>query len=109
VLGAAYKKDIDDMRESPSLRLIELLEREGAAVDFNDPYVPKLYKMRKYNYTMSSVDLTAESLAKYDLVILSTDHSNYDYKLIADNSSLILDTRNAFERNGIKAEHIKKS
>lgn len=109
LLGAAYKKDIDDMRESPSLRLIELLEREGAEVDFNDPYVPKLYKMRKYDYTMESVDLTAENLQSYDLVLLSTDHSDYDYQFIADNSKLILDTRNAFEKNGVKADHIKKS
>ncbi len=109
LLGAAYKKDIDDMRESPSLRLIELFEREGAEVDFNDPYVPKLYKMRKYDYTMESVELSAEKLKEYDLVVLSTDHSDYDYQFIADNSRLILDTRNAFEKNGVKADHIKKS
>ncbi len=109
LLGAAYKKDIDDMRESPSLRLIELFEREGAEVEFNDPYVPKLYKMRKYDYTMESVEITAENLQNYDLVVLSTDHSDYDYKLIADSSKLILDTRNAFEKNGIKSDHIKKS
>jgi UDP-N-acetyl-D-glucosamine dehydrogenase len=109
LLGAAYKKDIDDMRESPSLRLIELFEREGADVDFNDPYVPKLYKMRKYDYTMESVEISAENLNNYDLVVLSTDHSDYDYKFIAENSKLILDTRNAFEKNGVKADHIKKS
>ena len=109
LLGAAYKKDIDDMRESPSLRLIELFEREGAEVDFNDPYVPKLYKMRKYDYTMESVEISAEKLKEYDLVVLSTDHSDYDYQFIADNSKLILDTRNAFEKNGVKADHIKKS
>lgn len=109
LLGAAYKKDIDDMRESPSLRLIELFEREGAEVDFNDPYVPKLYKMRKYDYTMESVELSAEKLKEYDLVVLSTDHSDYDYQFIADNSKLILDTRNAFEKHGVKADHIKKS
>ena len=109
LLGAAYKKDIDDMRESPSLRLIELFEREGAEVDFNDPYVPKLYKMRKYDYTMESVELTVDNLKSYDLVVLSTYHSDYDYQFIADNSKLILDTRNAFEKNGVKAAHIKKS
>ena len=109
LLGAAYKKDIDDMRESPSLRLIELFEREGAEVDFNDPYVPKLYKMRKYDYTMESVEITSEKLKEYDLVVLSTDHSDYDYQFIADNSKLILDTRNAFEKHGVRADHIKKS
>ncbi len=109
ILGAAYKKDIDDMRESPSLRLIELFERTGALVDFNDPYVPKLYKMRKYDYTMESVELTKENLENYDLVVLSTDHSDYDYQFIADNSKLVLDTRNAFEKHGVKSENIKKS
>lgn len=109
ILGAAYKKDIDDMRESPSLRLIELFERTGAKVDFNDPYVPKLFKMRKYNYTMKSVPVTANNLKKYDLVVLSTDHSDYDYQFIADNSQLILDTRNAFEKHGVKSKKIQKS
>ncbi len=109
ILGASYKKDIDDMRESPSLRLIELFERQGAKVDFNDPYVPKLYKMRKYNYTMKSVPLTANNLKKYDLVILSTDHSDYNYQFIAENAKLILDTRNAFEKHGVKSKNIKKS
>ena len=109
ILGAAYKKDIDDMRESPSLRLIELFERTGAKVDFNDPYVPKLFKMRKYDYTMKSVPVTANNLKKYDLVVLSTDHTDYDYQFIADNSQLILDTRNAFERHGVKSKKIQKS
>ena len=91
ILGAAYKKDIDDMRESPSLKLIELLQENGAKVDYNDPYVPKLPKARKYNYEMSSVDLTEAKLAEYDLVLLSTDHSDYDYKFIAENSKIIVD------------------
>ena len=97
ILGAAYKKDIDDMRESPSLKLIEILQEKGADVSYNDPYVPVLYKMRKYNYDMASVDLTAETLAVYDIVIVSTNHSSYDYDFILKNSKLILDTRNAYE------------
>ncbi len=109
LLGAAYKKDIDDMRESPSLRLIELFERQGAKLDYNDPYVPKLFKTRKYDYKRESIKLTAANLKKYDLVVLSTDHSDYDYKFIADNAKLILDTRNAFEKAGIKRKHIIKS
>ncbi len=109
LLGAAYKKDIDDMRESPSLRLIELFERNGAKLDYNDPYVPKLFKTRKYDYKRESVKLTAKNLKKYDLVVLSTDHSDYDYKFIADNASLILDTRNAFAKAGVKRKHIVKS
>lgn len=109
ILGASYKKDIDDMRESPSLRLIQLFERKGCKVDYNDPYVPKLYKMRKYSYTMKSVKLTAENLKKYDLLVLSTDHTDYDYKFIYKNSNLILDTRNAFEKNGVKGTKLRKS
>lgn len=108
ILGAAYKKDIDDMRESPSLKLIELLRAKGATVSYNDPYVPELPNTRKYNYKMTSVDLTKENLGKYDLVLLSTDHSNYDYKFISEHSELILDTRNAFERAGIKSDKILK-
>jgi UDP-N-acetyl-D-glucosamine dehydrogenase len=108
ILGAAYKKDIDDMRESPSLKLIEILRDRGAVVDYNDPYVPKLYKTRKYAYDMHSVDLTASNLKKYDILVLSTDHSNYDYKFIADNAKLIVDSRNAFGKRGIKGKNILK-
>ncbi len=108
ILGAAYKKDIDDMRESPSLKLIEILREKGAEVDYSDPYVPKLPKTRKYNYDMNSIDLTEENIKKYDLVLLSTDHTDYDYKFISDNAQLILDTRNGFEKNGIKSEKIFK-
>ena len=108
ILGASYKKDIDDMRESPSLKLIEILREKGAIVDYNDPYVAKLPKTRKYNYDMESVELSKKNLAKYDLVLLSTDHSDYNYKFITANSKLILDTRNAFERAGIKSEKVFK-
>ncbi|MCK6615674.1 MAG: nucleotide sugar dehydrogenase [Ignavibacteriaceae bacterium] len=96
ILGAAYKKDIDDMRESPSLKLISLLRSKGAEVDYNDPYIPKLPPTRKYKYEMVSVELTPENLAKYDLVLLSTDHSGYDYKFIASHAKVIVDTRNVF-------------
>ena len=109
VLGAAYKKDIDDMRESPSLKLIEILRERGAEVDYNDPYVPKLPKTRKYNYNMKSVELSKENLKKYDAVILSTDHTDYDYKFITQNAKLIIDSRNAFEKNGMKSDKIYKA
>ncbi|MFA4923830.1 MAG: nucleotide sugar dehydrogenase, partial [Ignavibacteriaceae bacterium] len=75
ILGAAYKKDIDDMRESPSLKLIEILRERGCIVDYNDPYVPKLPKTRKYEYDMESIQLTKENIQKYDVLLLSTDHS----------------------------------
>ncbi|MDY0083498.1 MAG: nucleotide sugar dehydrogenase, partial [Ignavibacteriaceae bacterium] len=109
ILGASYKKDVDDMRESPSLKLIEILRDKGAKVDYNDPYVPKLPRTRKYHYDMKSVELTKNNLAKYDMILLSTDHSVYNYKFINSASKLILDTRNAFEKAGVKSEKIFKA
>lgn len=108
ILGASYKKDIDDMRESPSLKLIEILREKGAKVEYNDPYVPKLPKTRKYNFDMKSVAIDKKNLSKFDIIILSTDHSYYDYNFIAKNSKLILDTRNAFERAGVKSKNVYK-
>lgn len=102
ILGAAYKKDIDDMRESPSLKLISLFRKMGALVDYNDPFIPKLPPTRKYKFEMSSVELTPENLDSYDLVLLSTDHSGYDYKFIHEHAKLIVDTRNAFEKAGVE-------
>lgn len=95
VLGLAYKKDIDDVRESPSLELIRLLQLKGARVDYNDPYIPKTHKQRKYDLKMSSKPLTARMLASYDAILIATDHSDYDYQWIVNNAKLIIDTRNA--------------
>lgn len=99
ILGAAYKKDIDDVRESPTLKLIEILEDRGAKVDYNDPYIPKMPHVRKYQYEMKSVPLTPANLRKYDVVLISTDHSCYDYAMIAKNAKLVVDTRNAVKGN----------
>ncbi|MCU0365511.1 MAG: nucleotide sugar dehydrogenase [Ignavibacteriaceae bacterium] len=109
ILGAAYKKDIDDMRESPSLKLIEIYRAKGARVDYYDPYVPKLPKTRKYHYDLESIYLTKGSLSKYDLVVLSTDHEVFDYEMIAKNSKLIIDTRNAFEKKNLVSKNIFKA
>jgi len=95
VLGLAYKKDIDDVRESPSLELIEILKHYGAKVDYNDPHVPRTHKMREHNLKMTSVPLTPARLGQYDAAIISTDHSGYDYQAIVDHSRLVIDTRNA--------------
>jgi UDP-N-acetyl-D-glucosamine dehydrogenase len=95
VLGIAYKKDIDDMRESPSFHIIELLQKKGAMVDYNDPYVPKLPKLRDHDLSMNSVKLTEDVLSSYDCVLIVTDHSVYDYRWIVEHSSLVVDTRNA--------------
>lgn len=109
ILGAAYKKNIDDMRESPSLKLIELYREKGAEVDYNDPYVPKLPATRKYNYDMDSIELTKENISKYDIVVLSTDHDSYDYPFIFEHSDLIVDTRNAFGLLGNKNGKLYKA
>jgi UDP-N-acetyl-D-glucosamine dehydrogenase len=95
VLGVAYKKDIDDLRESPSLRIMKLLQARGAHVDYNDPYFPRLHKMRHYDFQLTSVDLTPATLAGYDAVVISTDHSSYDFNEIVRCSRLVIDTRNA--------------
>jgi len=96
LLGMAYKKDVDDVRESPSLKIMELLLARGARVDYNDPYFPRLSRMRHYDYSkLRSVELTPAALAGYDAVIISTDHSSYDYQQIVDCAQLVVDTRNA--------------
>jgi UDP-N-acetyl-D-glucosamine dehydrogenase len=102
VLGVAYKKDIDDLRESPSLTIIELLQKEGAEVSYNDPYIPFVDKGRKYNLQMNSAPLN--DLRQYDCVLILTDHSNYDYAKIAKESQLLVDTRNA--TRGIQSSNI---
>lgn len=100
ILGLAYKKDVDDTRESPSLKLIELLMQNGANVDYNDPYVPETRKMRKYDFRKRSVPLTEETVKSYDCVVIATDHSSYDYEFIVDNAVLVVDTRNATGKIG---------
>jgi len=109
ILGVAYKKNIDDLRESPSLKLIEILCEKGAEVDYSDPYIPKLPSTRKYNFDMTSVELTEDNLKSYDLILLSTDHDNFNYDLIMKNSKLVIDTRNAFEKRGVSSKKIFKA
>jgi UDP-N-acetyl-D-glucosamine dehydrogenase len=93
VLGLAYKKDIDDLRESPSLTIIELLQKEGAVVSYNDPYFPTVGRGRKYDLQMKCTPL--DNLVEYDCVLIVTDHSDYDYERIVRESQLVVDTRNA--------------
>jgi len=95
ILGIAYKKDVDDLRESPALRIMELLTERGARVDYHDPYFPRLHKMRRYDFRLSSIDLTPEALSGYDAVLIATNHSSYDYDSIVRNARLVVDTRNA--------------
>jgi len=102
VLGVAYKKDIDDLRESPALTIIELLQQAGAEVSYNDPYFPFIGKGRKYDLQMKRTPL--ENLGQYDCVLIVTDHSDYDFKKIVQESQLVVDTRNA--TRGIKSSKI---
>ena len=96
ILGLAYKKDIDDLRESPSLKLIELLQDHGAKVDYNDDYSTSIPKLRKYDFNKKSIKMTPTNIKKYDLLLLSTEHSYYDYKMILKYANIIVDTRNGF-------------
>src|SRR5258708_5520724 len=99
ILGVAYKKDVDDLRESPTLKIMQLLQQRGAQLDYNDPYFPQLHKMRHYNYeNMKSVPLSPQTLGSYDAVVVATDHSSYDYSAIVDAAKLVVDTRNATRR-----------
>lgn len=106
VLGIAYKKDVDDMRESPAVELMELLEEKGAIVSYSDPHVPVFPKMRSYSFNLSSIPVTQETLAGYDLVLLATDHAAFDYELIKSNAKLIVDTRGIYRGNN---SHIVKA
>src|ERR1700756_2450629 len=102
VLGVAYKKDIDDLRESPSLTIIELLQKDGAQVSYNDPYFPFIGKGRHYDLQMKCAPV--DDLSKYDCVLIVTDHSDYDYAWIAQHASLVVDTRNAMK--GMQGDNI---
>ena len=102
VLGVAYKKDIDDLRESPALTIIELLQKDGAKVSYNDPYFPFIGKGRKYELQIKCTPV--EELEKYDCVLIVTDHSDYDYQWIAEHAMLVVDTRNAMK--GITGDNI---
>jgi UDP-N-acetyl-D-glucosamine dehydrogenase len=93
VLGLAYKRDIDDLRESPSLTILELLRDKGAIVAYNDPYFPTVGRGRHYELNMTSTPI--DNLAQFDAVIIVTDHTSYDFKAIVEQSQLVVDTRNA--------------
>jgi UDP-N-acetyl-D-glucosamine dehydrogenase len=101
ILGVSYKKDVDDLRESPSLRIMELLQSRGARIDYHDPYFPHLPKTRRYDFGLSSIELNAQRLEEYDAVAITTDHSYYDYPAIVRHAQLVIDTRNA-------TQHVKE-
>jgi UDP-N-acetyl-D-glucosamine dehydrogenase len=106
VLGIAYKKDVDDMRESPSVQIMEILRNRGATVSYSDPHVPVFPKLREHRFDLKSVELTQESLKKADLVLIATDHSKFDYSLIQSNASLIVDCRGVYRE---KMPHVVRA
>lgn len=106
VLGIAYKKNVDDMRESPAVHLMEKLRKRGADVAYSDPHVPTFPEMREHKFNLASVELTPENLQQYDCVVLTTDHDKFDYSNILKHSKLIIDTRGRIKE---KAPNIIKA
>lgn len=110
ILGMAYKKDVDDPRESPSFELLDLLRERGAILTYNDPHIPRLPRMRHHDVPdMSSTELTPEFLAAQDCVLIATDHTAYDYHFIVKHARLIVDTRNATKNVTAGREKIRKA
>jgi UDP-N-acetyl-D-glucosamine dehydrogenase len=99
MLGIAYKRNVDDMRESPSVDMMGKLQRRGAQIEYSDPYVPVFPKMRRYRFTLSSIELTAAAIAAFDCVVIGTNHDGFDYEMILDNARLIIDTRGVYRDN----------
>jgi len=98
ILGVAYKKNINDCRESPAFEIIKILEKNKAKVDYSDPFIPSIPKLRNYNFNKQSIKLNKKNLKKYDAVILVTDHDKFNYQMISKNSKLIIDTRHVFDQ-----------
>lgn len=108
IIGIAYKKDVDDIRESPALKIIHTLIQDNAIVQYHDPFVKSIPEMRRWRIKLDSKDLTAQFINQQDCVLIVTNHSNIDYKLIADNARLVVDTRNAMvELKNVKAKIVK--
>ena len=99
VLGISYKKNVDDMRESPSVFIMEKLREEGGLVSYSDPHVPVFPKMREHTFELSSVAITPETLKQYDCIVLTTDHDKFDYDMIIKNANLVVDTRGRYRSN----------
>ncbi|WP_227429829.1 nucleotide sugar dehydrogenase [Psychrobacter sp. I-STPA6b] len=99
VLGIAYKKNVDDMRESPAVEIMEILREKGAMVSYSDPHVAHFPKMREHHFDLSSQEITAENLKKFDAVLLTTDHDKFDYQLIYEHAKMIIDTRGKYRED----------
>lgn len=105
VLGIAYKRNVDDMRESPSVQLMELLRSKGAEIAYSDPHVPHFPNMREHHFDLDSVVLSAESVASFQAVLLATDHTAFDYPMILDNAQMIIDTRGVYRDQATNVVH----
>jgi UDP-N-acetyl-D-glucosamine dehydrogenase len=105
ILGLAYKKNVDDTRESPSLVIIDMLMKKGANVQYSDPYMSETPKTRKFNFDLKSVELTPKNIKSFDAVVLSTDHDSFDYEMIEKEAKFIIDTRGRVN----KAENVFKA
>lgn len=106
VLGIAYKKDVDDVRESPSVEIMELIQAAGAEVAYSDPHVPRFPEMREHHFDLSSTSLSPDTLAGFDAVVLATNHTTFDYEMIRAHSRLVVDSRGVFRE---AAPHIVKA
>jgi UDP-N-acetyl-D-glucosamine dehydrogenase len=111
IMGLAYKKNVADIRESPSLKIMELIIKRGGVADYCDPHVPVVTKTREYPQLTGkrSIVTNETTIASYDAVVLSTDHDDFDYGLAARAAQLIIDTRNAFARRGFKVHSVIKA
>jgi UDP-N-acetyl-D-glucosamine dehydrogenase len=96
VLGIAYKKNVDDMRESPAVEVMELLRAAGADVAYSDPHVPVFPKMREHHFDLASIALTPQAVASYDAVVLTTDHAKFDYEMVRAHAQVIIDSRGVY-------------
>jgi UDP-N-acetyl-D-glucosamine dehydrogenase len=111
ISGIAYKKNVDDMRESPSLKLIELIESRGAHVDYYDPFIPTIPPTREHAALTGrkSVKLDVKTVESYDAILIATDHDDVDYGLMVKHAKLIVDTRNSITKAGFSGSHVVKA
>lgn len=107
VLGIAYKKNVDDVRESPAIEIMELIRDKGAVLHYSDPHVPIFKKMREHSFDLTSVELTSEALQSYDAVLITTDHEKFDLNMVKENAPLIIDTRGVYRYES--ADHIVRA
>jgi len=105
VLGIAYKKNVDDMRESPSVEIMEQLQEHGAIVDYSDAYVPVFPKMRRYSFDLKTIELSKENIQSYDCIVVATNHDDFDYPMILEHAKLIIDTRGVYRGNNKNVVH----